>query len=135
MEFREIRDCTPDERRAIDAALAMRDGLRDRFDAGTEEGVQILCSSAARRDDPDFTIAVGVIFGEFVRRELGLRWARLIDEMGEENALQVPGSTITVHPISMIQKRIARDETIDVTYLVDEIAQSVRELREKLRAA
>jgi hypothetical protein len=65
-------------------------------------------------------IAVGIAFGETIAEKTGWQWVRITDEYGAETSLSPPGYTIACHPISMIQKRIADNEQVDLAELRDE---------------
>lgn len=72
------------------------------------------------RDYDTAQIAVGIAFGEMIAEKTGWEWVRVTDEYGAETSLSPSGYTIACHPISMIQKRIAAYEPVDLTELRDE---------------
>lgn len=71
-------------------------------------------------------IATGIAFGELISRKAGYDWVRVIDEWGSETCLSPKGWDGTCHPISMIQKRTARREDIDMGELRDDTIRTVQ---------
>jgi len=55
-----------------------------------------------------------------IAERTGWEWVRVTDEYGAETSLSPPGYMIACHPISMIQKRIAANEPVDLAELRDE---------------
>jgi len=53
------------------------------------------------------------------------------DEYGEETALSPAKTTLTLFPISMLQKRIERHEEVDV---IDLARESIRTIEDLLKA-
>ena len=83
------------------------------------------------RDYDKAQIAVGIAFGETIAEKAGWEWVRATDEYGSETSLSPPGYMVACYPISMIQKRIAADEQVNLGELRDEtisiIEQRARE--------
>jgi hypothetical protein len=77
------------------------------------------------RDYEKAQIALSIAFGETIARKTGWEWIRVIDEYGAETSLSPPGFMIACHPISMIQKRLDADETIDVAELRDDTIELI----------
>ena len=72
------------------------------------------------RDYDKAQIAVGIAFGELIAARTGWEWVWVTDEYGAEMSLSPPGYMIACHPVSMIQKRIAASEPVDLAELCDE---------------
>jgi hypothetical protein len=72
------------------------------------------------RDQEKAQLAVGITFGEMIAERTGWEWVRVSDEYGAEASLSPSGYMIGCHPISMIQKRIAANEPVDLAQLRDE---------------
>ena len=77
------------------------------------------------RDYDEAHIAVGIAFGETIARKTGWEWVTVTDEYGAETSLSPPGYTIACHPISMIQKRVADNEPVDLAELRDEAIEII----------
>jgi hypothetical protein len=72
---------------------------------------------------------VGVVFGDVVAAELGLEWIMQFDEYGAEPALNLAGTSITLFPRTMILKRIENGEEMDLAFVLEKLAESVKQLK------
>ena len=73
---------------------------------------------------------LGVVLGDALVQELGLRWMMVEDDAGRDPALQLPGTSVLLFPLTMLAKRIERGEEVDVFHLFNGVAAKVDELRE-----
>ena len=108
------RELTVAEVEALDAALnfAARiarverplslEQVQDLYDGFLEEEI----------DDVDEISALGLSFGQCLISSGPFEWVRVTDEYGEETSVAVIVATIYIHPISMIQKRLADREKV-----------------------
>jgi hypothetical protein len=71
-------------------------------------------------------IALGLAFGEQIVAASDFEWARVSDEYGDETCVAVRGKEIFCAPISMIQRRIRRQERLDISSLRDETIAIIR---------
>jgi hypothetical protein len=71
---------------------------------------------------------LGVALGEIFRANGDFEWVRVSDEYGAENSLAVPGTTLTIHPFSMIAKRIEAREQVGLAELIDDVSTRVKQL-------
>ena len=113
------RDLTSEERLALEEGLdlAARIAHAPRpldiadvqrlYDGYLDEGIT----------DSDAIIALGLAFGDDVKRHGNLVWVRVIDEYGDETCLAAPHHIVFSAPISMIQKRLRRKEKVDLMQL------------------
>ena len=62
--------------------------------------------------------SLGVALGEVMASELPLRWMMVTDEFGTDPTLRYKDTTIQVNALTMISKRIERDEKVNVTRLL-----------------
>jgi hypothetical protein len=115
----DIRPLSDDEEVFRQEALALAAQYLDSASPLSMEKVQELYQVVAKnfRDYDKAQIAVGIAFGETIAEKTGWEWVRVTDEYGAETSLSPPGYTIACHPISMIQKRIAADEEVDLAEL------------------
>lgn len=92
--------------------------------------LQRLYDAALEMDEDVSTLAIslGVALGEIFRGAGDFEWVRVRDEYGEENSLAVPGTSLTIHPISMITKRVARKETVDLAAMTDDICTRIGQI-------
>jgi hypothetical protein len=71
---------------------------------------------------------LGVTLGDALAQELGMRWVAVEDEFGRDPALELPGTTVVIFPLTMISKRIERGDEVDTRELFDGICAKVREV-------
>jgi hypothetical protein len=62
--------------------------------------------------------SLGVVLGDVMASELPLRWMMVTDEFGTDPTLRYKDTTIQVGALTMISKRIERDEKVNVTRLL-----------------
>ncbi len=63
--------------------------------------------------------SLGVVFGDVLASELPLRWVMITDEYGTDPTLRFKNTSININALTMISKRIERDEPVDVFQLLD----------------
>lgn len=80
---------------------------------------------------PDAVLSLGLGFGRVLHSRGGFDWVRVTDQYGEETGLQVTGTTVSIAPISMIQKRLNRREKVCLAELVQETLKSVDDFMTK----
>ena len=68
-------------------------------------------------------------FGQVFANETPLRWVIVKDEFGRDPALEVPGTSIRIFPLTMISKRVEQGEAVDVAELYHATLKRVEELR------
>jgi Domain of unknown function (DUF3806) len=116
------RELTVAEVEALEAALSFAariarverplslEQVQDLYDGFLEEEI----------DDADAIMALGLSFGQCLISSGPFEWVRVTDEYGEETSVSVAGATIYIHPISMIQKRLADGEKVIVEQLCND---------------
>ena len=58
---------------------------------------------------------LGVAFGDVLTSELPLRWVMITDEYGTDPTLRFKKTTLQINALTMISKRVERDEQVDVS--------------------
>lgn len=118
----DIRPLSDDEEGYRQEALALAAHYLDSANPLAIQKVQELYQVVAENfgDYDKAQIAVGIAFGETIVEKTGWDWVRVTDEYGAETSLSPPGYSIACHPVSMIQKRIAANEPVDLAELRDE---------------
>ena len=81
-------------------------------------------------DYPELIISLGLGFGQKYIETGRYEWVRVSDEYGEETVVSPKGYRAIVSPISMIQKRLERDEALDLQPFFNTIDKSVMEMIE-----
>lgn len=92
------------------------------------ETVQQLYDSMLKQTerDEEEVIALGIAFGAAINARARLDWVRVSDQWGEETCVGPPHKTIHCAPISMVQKRLNRDERIDLEQLANTVIATIQ---------
>lgn len=123
----QIRPLADDEIKARDAGLEMAARLVGEPRPLSLAHVQALYDVLlVEEGGTEALIALGLAFGEQVAAASDFEWVRVSDEYGDETCLAPPRKQIFCAPISMIQKRIGRQERLDIAVLRDETIATVR---------
>jgi hypothetical protein len=124
-----IEPLSPDRLNALEAGLARAKHLAGVSDLGDDDVQRLYDRLLAQRErDPADVIAVGLAMGEQMRKLGSFEWVRLVDEWGDETSLAVIGRKLACSPISMVQKRLDREESVDVAELQAGVAARLIEL-------
>lgn len=81
--------------------------------------------AAEKVDDQEAVYALGLAFGEEIRRATGMEWVVSIDEHGASISLAVPGKVLLVHPVDMIQKRLEDGAAVDLRQLLEDTVRTI----------
>ena len=73
--------------------------------------------------------SLGITFGDALAQKLGLQWVAVEDEYGRDPALQDPGTTIILFPLTSISKRIEKGDPVDVRQLFEDACRTVARVR------
>ena len=76
--------------------------------------------------------SLGVVFGDVLASELPLRWVMITDEYGTDPTLHFKNS-VNINPLTMISKRIERDEPFDVFSLLQKNRDALSEAEKRFR--
>ena len=74
---------------------------------------------------------MGVVLGDAFAQELKMEWVMVSDSYGRDPALRVPKTSIIIYPLTMISKRVEKNEKLDVFDLFNGVANQVETLRKK----
>jgi hypothetical protein len=100
--------------------------------AGKLGVIRAVLDAKAFRADQTFELqGLGIILGDALAKELGMKWMMVEDQYGTSPCLVLEGTSIVLYPQTMISKRIERGETLDVFELFNWTAAKVAELRTK----
>lgn len=72
--------------------------------------------------------ALGVVLGDIMARNLGLRWVKVEDRYGHSRALQFENTQNLFFPVTMISRRIKSGTPISVQALYDDTEKGVKAL-------
>ena len=73
--------------------------------------------------------SLGITLGDIFVQDLGLNWVTVEDEYGRDPAIQLPGTSILLFPLTLISKRIERGEDVDIRDLYAGLRQMISEQR------
>lgn len=72
--------------------------------------------------------AMGVVLGDVMARNLGLKWVKVEDRYGKSRALQFEDSQHLFFPITMISRRVKAQRPVNVQALYDQTQRMVKDL-------
>jgi len=70
---------------------------------------------------------MGIVLGDVFVQEMKMEWIMVEDSYGRDPAVRMPGTSIIIFPLTMISKRIEREEEVDVFDLFNGVAHIVDE--------
>jgi hypothetical protein len=76
---------------------------------------------------------LGVALGDVLASELPLRWVMVTDEFGTDPTLRFKQMTLQVNALTIISKRIERDEQVSVQWLLDQTREQLAVNEKKFR--
>jgi len=76
---------------------------------------------------------LGVALGDVLASELPLRWVMVTDEFGTDPTLRFKEMTLQINALTMISKRVKRDEPVSVQWLLDKTREQLAVNEKKLR--
>jgi len=77
--------------------------------------------------------SLGVAFGDVLSSELPLQWVMVTDEYGTDPTLRFKETTLQVNALTMISKRIEKDETVDLAKLLRITREQLLRLEPRMR--
>ena len=123
----EIRDLDKSEQAALIDGLKLAAKLSDTGLPLSLTNIQELYDALNGRgnDFPEGTIACGLAFGQLIVDQTGFDWVRVNDEYGEATCVSPSGAKLICSPVSMIQKRLSRGESLNLKDLKNEVINSL----------
>jgi hypothetical protein len=77
--------------------------------------------------------SLGVVFGDVLASELNLRWVMITDEYGTDPTLRYKGTNININALTMISKRVERNERVDLFRLLQQNREAIAEAEKSTR--
>ncbi len=74
--------------------------------------------------------SLGIAFGDVMASELPLRWVMVTDEYGTDPTLRFKGTTVQINALTMISKRVEKDEKVNLSDLLRITREQVTRLYE-----
>jgi hypothetical protein len=129
---------TPNEKDLL-RIEAQRAWVRDHFEPHAQHQYETLVGKlrllntivSEKWVEPHETVklqSLGITLGDALVQELGMRWVAVEDDQGRDPAIELPGTTVVVFPLTMISKRIERGEDVNVLELFKGICSKIREV-------
>lgn len=75
---------------------------------------------------------LGVALGDVIVQDLDFNWVEVEDEYGVDPAVKFGETSLILFPLTMISKRIERNETVDIYELYDSLKSKILELRDEV---
>jgi hypothetical protein len=76
---------------------------------------------------------LGVAFGDVLASEFPLRWVMVTDEFGTNPTLRYKETAIQINALTMISKRVERNEPVNVQWLLDQTREQLALAEKKSR--
>lgn len=73
--------------------------------------------------------SLGITFGDVIVQDMNFEWIEVEDEKGITPALRLPDTTLIIFPMTMISKRIERDESVDIYELYMALKEDVNRIK------
>ena len=77
--------------------------------------------------------SLGVVFGDVLASELSLRWVMITDEYGTDPTLRFKNTSININALTMLSKRVERDESVDVFSLLQTNREALSDAQKRFR--
>lgn len=74
---------------------------------------------------------LGVTLGDIIVQELNFKWVEVEDEYGIDPAIKLKGTSIILFPLTMISKRIEKNEKINFIEFYDSLIKTIEEIKRK----
>ncbi len=77
--------------------------------------------------------SMGVVFGDALVSQLGLRWVMITDEYGTDPTVVIPDTTANFNALTVISKRVEEGRTVDVSDLYHIYELEVPRMRKEFK--
>ncbi len=135
MEQIEFTELSPEDKQIMEETRnqirrRVPERIRAEFDtaAGRLAAAQDIFSSGQWRMTHDLITVMGILLGDSMNYELGSEWAMVYDDHGKTWGIKLVGMEIAIYPVSMVQRRIEREEQINFVETHQNICLRVRSL-------
>lgn len=116
-----------------------RNWLKGHFDTDPEEGYATIEGKLAviranltggwvGPEDTWKLQSLGIAMGDALAQDLMLDWITVDDEYGRQPALNWPGTTIVMFPVTMISKRVEDGERIDIDVMYEQAREELSQV-------
>lgn len=117
------------QRRLIRTEVRARYGAPLGADRRAFGSLQQLLNDKAFSADQKFELqSIGICWGDVLCAIAPFRWMMITDEYGRDPTLQWKQTTINIHALTMISKRVEEGEAVDVEWLAERVMARAKEL-------
>lgn len=88
----------------------------------------ILKNGYYKKDETVELQTLGYCLGEMLNEMLHTHWVKVIDDIGTDYAIRYKDSSIILFPITMISKRVEKDEIVDIELLLGQSSDYFNEI-------
>jgi hypothetical protein len=75
--------------------------------------------------------SIGIVFGDVLSSELGLRWVMITDEYGKDPTLLIPETQVNFNALTMVSKRVERGDAVDMNRLYQIVESESKRFRKE----
>jgi len=93
----------------------------------------ILKSNWIEKEDTLKLQCLGITFGDLFVQEMNFIWMQVEDEYGSDPAIQLPGTSIILFPLTMISKRFEAGQAVDIYDLYAGLKDKINEIKEEIK--
>ncbi len=121
-------DYLDSQRESIDDLARRRLGRQINGQAANDIDVlQVLLDRRLVRSDDTRTLqAMGIVLGDLLAEELGLKWIIYEDRLGRSRALSATRTDELLFPVTMISRRAEADASVDVEAIYDSAVEHMQ---------
>ncbi len=122
-----------DQRAVVEKFLADENSRQKyRTAAGKLGTIRAILDAKAFKPSQTYELqCLGIVLGDAFVQEMKMEWVMVEDQDGRDPAVQLPGTSIILYPMTMISKRIERAEKIDVFDIFNGVAAKVDEMQKE----
>ncbi|MBD2858306.1 DUF3806 domain-containing protein [Spongiibacter sp. KMU-158] len=106
------------------------------FGHGRDQDLQliqeVLDRKLVRSDDMRLLQGMGIMLGDYLRKENGLKWVIYSDKIGRSRALEVPTKDQFLFPVTQISNRVRVDADVDVKAIYQRLEEDVARIKKMI---
>jgi hypothetical protein len=89
----------------------------------------ILKSSWIEKHETAKLQSLGITLGDVMVQDMNFVWIEVRDEIEITPALNLPDTTLIIFPMTMISKRIERDESLDIFEFYETLKEDIEKIK------
>ncbi|MDH5505804.1 MAG: DUF3806 domain-containing protein [Anaerolineae bacterium] len=123
------------EQRAVVEQFLLSEDLVEKYKtaAGKITLLQALIQGRFISADQTYGLqCMGIVLGDVFVMNMGFHWIMVEDEYGRDPAIRYQNTSIILHPLTMISKRVEKGEEINIDELYNGISAIVNDLVEQV---